>query len=134
MSTEKAEQEVLEGNLDKALADAEFKIQKAIESLSVNSQGNEKDVWAAAEACEYSSLVYSLAHNLEDQAVSPSKVESPEPLATMMEARQSLDRIRTLRKDGEKDSILEGYRTLRETADKLRISYLSLAKPKTTEQ
>ena len=131
MSSEQAEQEILEDNLDRALAEARVKIEKAVESLSSNVAGYEKDVWAAAEACEYSSLVYSLTYNLEEAAFPASKKENLQPLAVAVGASQSLASIRSLRATKDKNSILEGYRLLREAADRLRTSYLSLTRPKT---
>ncbi|TMI58494.1 hypothetical protein E6H16_09620 [Candidatus Bathyarchaeota archaeon] len=59
VTVEKSEQEVLEGKLDRAIAEAETKTAKALDSITNKTEDAEKDLWAAAEAAEFASLVYA---------------------------------------------------------------------------
>ena len=131
MTVEKSEQEVLEGKLEKALAEAETKTSKALDSVTNKTEEAEKDIWAAAEAAEYSSLVYALTHSLDDSTVTTTRKDDEETLTIVRDASQNLKRVQTVRKQPDKDSLLEGYKILRGTSDSLRNTYLRITKIKT---
>ena len=135
MTVEKSEQEVLEGKLDRALAEAETKTTKALESISNKREDSEKDVWAAAEAAEFASLIYALTYGLEDSTGSTTGKRSPEePVTILNAASQKLKTVQTLRGKGDKDSLLDGYKLLRGTTDDMRNVYLTLSKTETKQQ
>ncbi|HZF21713.1 MAG TPA: hypothetical protein VEZ43_04520 [Dongiaceae bacterium] len=131
MTVEKSEQEVLEGKLEKALAEAETKTSKALDSVTNKTEEAEKDIWAAAEAAEYASLVYVLTHSLDDSPVTTTRKDDEETLTIVRDASQNLKRVQTVRKQPDKDSLLEGYKILRGTTDSLRNTYLRITKIKT---
>ncbi len=131
MNVEKSEQEVLEGKLDRALAEAETKTSKAADSLTNKTENSEKDLWAAAEATEFASLVYALTYSLEDSTVTTTRKDDEDTSTMVRDASQNLRRVQTLRKQLDKDSLLEGYKVLRGTTDSLRNAYLRITKIKT---
>lgn len=131
MTVEKSEQEVLEGKLEKALAEAETKTSKALDSVTNKTEEAEKDIWAAAEAAEYASLVYVLTHSLDDSPVTTTRKDDEETLTIVRDASQNLKRVQRVRKQPDKDSLLEGYKILRGTTDSLRNTYLRITKIKT---
>ena len=131
LTVEKSEQEVLEDKLEKALAEAETKTSKALDSVTNKTEEAEKDIWAAAEAAEYSSLVYALTHSLDDSTVTTTRKDDEETLTIVRDASQNLKRVQTVRKQPDKDSLLEGYKILRGTSDSLRNTYLRITKIKT---
>src|SRR2546425_6748123 len=134
LTVEKTEKEVLEGNLDKALAEAERKTGKALESIANKTEDSEKDLWAAAEAAEFASLVYTLTHSLEDSSGNTTTRRDSEETSTVVkEASQNLKTVQELRKQRDKDRLLEGYKLLRRTTDALRNAYLTLSKTKTKQ-
>ncbi len=131
MTVEKSEQEVLEGKLDRALAEAETKTSRALESITSKTEDSEKDLWAAAEATEFASLVYALTYSLEDSTVTTTRKDDEDTSTMVRDAPQNLRRVQTLRKQLDKDSLLEGYKVLRGTTDSLRNAYLRITKIKT---
>ena len=131
MTVEKSEQEVLEGKLEKALAEAETKTSKASDSITNKTEDSEKDLWAAAEATEFASLVYALTYSLEDSTVTTTRKDDEDTSTMVRDASQNLRRVQTLRKQLDKDSLLEGYKVLRGTTDSLRNAYLGITKIKT---
>ncbi len=135
MSHQKAEQEVLDEKLRSALAEARTKTRQALERNSSDARTLERSLWAAAEATEYASLVYSLRHNVEDRNTShstPNRRKTIDPSHLVEEARQSLAYFEH-QTDHDKESVVEGYRTLRRAADDLRTAYLYTAKSGTAE-
>jgi len=129
VTVEKSEQELLEAKLDTALAEAETKILKALESLPDRSVDSEKDVWAAAEAAEFASLVYALTYGLEESSGNTSgKREIVETLTVLNAAAQDLKIVQAFRGKRDKDSLMEGYKLLRGTTDSLRNAYLGLTR------
>ena len=129
MTVEKSEQEVLEGKLDRAIAEAETKTAKALDSITNKTEDVEKDLWAAAEAAEFASLVYALTYSLEDSTGNTaSRRELEETPSILSTASQNLKTVQTLRGKGDKDSLTESYNLLRRTTDALRNAYLALTK------
>jgi hypothetical protein len=129
MTVEKSEQELLEGKLDTALAEAETKVTKALESFPDRREESEKEIWAAAEATEFASLVYALTYSLEESSGNTGgKREIVETLTVLTAASQDLKTVHALRGKMDKDSLLEGYQLLRGTTDALRTAYLALTR------
>ncbi len=129
MKSEKSEQDILSAKLDKALREARDKTERAARSTTKAFQVYEKELWAAAEACEYASLMYLLTYNLEGtNTPPPGKVEELDVSKALSQATLTLERILSDRQG--QGPILEGYKLLRRDADLLRSSYLSMTRPK----
>lgn len=125
-----SEQEILSLNLDSALADAVLKTGKATEANASKAEGFAKRVWAAAEACEYASLIYALAHDLEESKTQPVSMEGDaDPVTSIRRASQFLSEAQTLRRQNGKQFVMEGYERLRQGTDILRSAYLALTRP-----
>src|SRR5207249_6245269 len=60
------EQEFLESKLESALDDAWSKVNIALHKTSKSSADLAMGIWFAAEALEYSSLLFNLTYGLED--------------------------------------------------------------------
>jgi len=135
VTVEKSEQEVLEGKLDRAIAEAETKTAKALDSITNKTEDAEKDLWAAAEAAEFASLVYALTYSLEDSTGNTaSRRELDETSSILNASSQNLKTVQTLRGKGDKDSLMEGYKLLRGTTDALRNIYLALTRTSSKPQ
>jgi hypothetical protein len=136
MTVEKREQEVLEGKLDGALTEAETKTVAALESVNNKRESFEKDIWAAAEATEFASLVYALTYNLQDSGGSSTggRPETEKTLTILSTASQNLKTVQALRGKQDKDSLVEGYKLLRGTTDALRNEYLALTRARARPQ
>ena len=135
MTVEKGEQEVLEGKLDRAIAEAETKTAKALDSITNKTEDAEKDLWAAAEAAEFASLVYALTYGLEDSGGNTaSRRELDETSSILNASSQNLKTVQTHRGKGDKDSLMEGYKLLRGTTDALRNIYLVLTRTSSKPQ
>jgi hypothetical protein len=97
MTVEKSEQELLEGKLDTALTEAETKVTKALESFPDRREESEKEIWAAAEATEFASLVYALTYSLEESSGNTGgKREIVETLTVLTAASQDLKTVHAL--------------------------------------
>src|SRR2546426_11064562 len=121
VTVEKSEQEVLEGKLDRAIAEAETKTAKALDSITNKTEDAEKDLWAAAEAAQFASLVYALTYSLEDSTGNTaSRRELDEASSILNASSQNLKTVPTLRGTADKDSLLTRYKLLRGTTRALR--------------
>ncbi len=119
------EQQMLEEKVGKGLEEARTKTDEALDQLSKGGAESEKKVWLAAEAAEYSSLLFSLTYNLEDEDPPvPVRKRNAEPTSLVKESVESLRRATELRNT----SPLEGYRYLRTAVYKLRESHHILEK------
>jgi hypothetical protein len=115
---------VFEARLTRALDEAWSKVNKLIEEPAEHSREWEMTVRLAAEAVEYSSALFSLAHGLEDFDP-PVKIEkNVDPRVLLKESVQDLRRARELRQS----SIREAYSYLRAAADHLKLVYLGQVK------
>ncbi len=138
MTAEKSEQEVLEGKLYGALTEAETKTAAALESVTNKRENFEKDIWAAAEATEFASLVYALTYNLQNSSggSTTGRRETETTLTILSTASQDLKTVQAIRGKQDKDSLVEGYKLLRGITGTLRNEYLALtrasAKPPAT--
>jgi hypothetical protein len=118
------EQKLLESKLEKALDDAWSKVNAALDNASIPSAGFAMEVWLAAEALEYSSLLFNLAYGLEDvkPAVKPRKHE-----AALVLVKDSMDLLKRAR-EGRHKSAMDAYVNLRTAADYLKTAHLDQVK------
>jgi len=114
-------------HLNKALEEAWSKTNLALSETSGRSAGFEKKIWAAAEAVEYSSLLFSMAYNLEDMDPPVDKRKGTDPIALVKDSVDSLKRAREMRSRSSE----EAYTHLRTAAHYLKTAYLDHVK-KTT--
>jgi hypothetical protein len=130
MTVEKNELEVLEGKLDGALTEAETKTAAALESVTSKRENFEKDIWAAAEATEFASLVYALTYDLQDSSGGStiSRRETETTLTILSKASQDLKTVQAIKRKQDKDSLVEGYKLLRGITVALRNEYLALTR------
>lgn len=118
--TSPVEQKLLESKLEKALDDAWSKVNIALDSASKPSANFAMILWFAAEALEYSSLLFNLAYGLEDlrPAIKPRKHE--EALVLIKDSMELLKRTR----EGRQESAEDAYANLRTAADYLKTAHL----------
>lgn len=118
------QQKLLESKLEKALDDAWSKVNIALDNASKLSANFAMELWFAAEALEYSSLLFNLAHGLEDlkPAIKPRKHE--EGLVLVKDSMELLKRAR----EGRQKSPTDAYVNLRTAADYLKSAHLDQAK------
>ncbi len=107
--------------LSKALDEAWEKANVALKEASSVTKGREKQIWAAAEASEYCSLLFSLRHDLEDIDPPVKKNIGLDQLSLVKEAVEALRKVRASRKQ---PPFLESYRVLRDAVYSLRRAYL----------
>ena len=118
------EQQVLEANLNKALEEAWAKANAALEDATRGLEGSAKKIWLAAEAAEYSSLLYSLTYGLEDVDPPPPEKRGLDTLSLVKESVAALGQVRTpgrLKRE-------KAYETLRNAVHSLRTAYLNSLK------
>ena len=118
------EQRVLEANLNKALEEAWTKANAALEDAARGLEGFAKKIWLAAEAAEYSSLLYSLTYGLEDMDPAPPEMKGKDTLSLVKESVAALSQVRTSNKRKQEQT----YSTLRNAVHGLRTAYLSSLK------
>ena len=118
------EPRLLESKLEKALDDAWSKVNMALDKASKSSANFAMEIWFAAEALEYSSLLLNLTYGLEDlkPAVKPRRHE--EALALIKDAMDLLKRAR----EGRQTSATDAYINLRTAADYLKTAHLDQVK------
>jgi hypothetical protein len=122
--TSPSEQKSLESKLEKALDDAWSKIKIALDKVSKPSANFAMELWFAAEALEYSSVLFNLAYGLEDlkPAVEPRKHE-----AAIVLVKDSMGLLK-LAREGRQKSAAEAYVNLRTAADYLKTAHLDQVK------
>jgi hypothetical protein len=88
------------------------------------------EIWLAAEALEYSSLLFNLAYGLEDlkPAVKPRKHETA--IVLIKDSMALLKRVR----EGRQTSATDAYVNLRTAADYLKTAHLDQVKKFTKKQ
>ncbi len=118
------EQRVLEANLYKALEEAWTKANAALEDATRGLEGSAKKIWLAAEAAEYSSLLYSLTYGLEDADPHPPEMKGQDTFSLVKESVAALSQVRT----PDKRKREQAYFTLRNAVHGLRTAYLSSLK------
>lgn len=121
------EQKSLESKLEKALDEAWSKLNIALENASKPSASYAMEIWLAAEALEYSSILFNLTYGLEDlrPAVKPRKHE-----AAIVLIKDSKDLLKRTR-EGRHKSAADAYVNLRTAADYLKTAHLDQVKKST---
>jgi hypothetical protein len=124
------EQKLLESKLEKALDDAWSKVYVALGKTSDSSTDFALEIWLAAEALEYSSLLFNLAYGLDDlkPAVKPRKHE-----AALVLVKDSMDLLKRAR-EGRQESATDAYINLRTAADYLKTAHLDQVKKSTRKR
>ena len=118
------EQKLLDSKLEKALDEALSKVNIALDKASKPSASFAMEIWLAAEALEYSSFLFNLAHGLEDvkPAVKPRKHE-----AAIVLIKDSMNLLK-LAREGRQESATNAYTNLRTAADYLKTAHLDQVK------
>ena len=122
--TESEEQAILEKNLREALEEAYTKTNIAISESSNRGEDFVKKVWAASEAVEYSSLLFSLTYDLQDY---DPEVEKRRGVDAASLVKDSLHPLKVAI-DTRSQSSRKAYKSLRIAAYYLRTAYLDLSK------
>ena len=122
--TESQEQQLLEEKLRTALEEAWAKASAALEEVVKGDEGDAKKVWLAAEAAEYSSLLYSLTYGLEDVDPPVRETKGRDAVDLVKESVEALNLIRA----GEQTDQREAYGMLRIASHGLRTVYLASLK------
>jgi hypothetical protein len=124
------EQKLLESKLEEALDDAWSKVNVALDKTSNSSADVALAIWLAAEALEYSSLLFNLTYGLDDlkPAVKPRKQEAAPVLV-----KDSMDLLKRAR-EGRQKSATDAYLNLRTAADYLKAAHLDQVKKSTKKR
>ena len=119
-----AEQKLLESKLERALDEALSKVNIALDKASKPSANFAMEIWFAAEALEYTSLLFNLAYGLEDlqPIVKPRRHE-----AVLALIKDSMDLLKRAR-EGRQESKTDAYVNLRTAADYLKTAHLHQVK------
>ncbi|HEX9196629.1 MAG TPA: hypothetical protein VF906_02425 [Candidatus Bathyarchaeia archaeon] len=125
-----AEEESLESRLEKALEDAWSKVNIALDRTSRSSADVALEIWFAAEALEYSSLLFNLTYGLED--VKPA-VKLRKGEAALVLVKDSMELLKQVR-EGRRWSVPDAYVTLRTAADYLKVAHLDQVKKSTKKR
>jgi hypothetical protein len=124
------EREFLESKLEKALDNAWSKVNIALDKTSKSSADIAMGIWFAAEAVEYSSLLFNLTYNLEE--VKPLvKIRKGESALVLV--KNSMELLRRAR-EGRHKSAADAYVNLRTAADYLKTAHLDQVKKSTKKQ
>ena len=114
------EQEYLESKLESALDDAWSKVNIALDKTSKSSADVAMGIWFAAEALEYSSLLFDLTYGLEDVKPTIKLRKGEVALVLVKDSMELLKRAR----EGRKRSVADAYVNLRTAADFLKAAHL----------
>ena len=124
------EEEFLESKLEKSLEDAWSKVNIAFDKTSKSSADVAMVIWFAAEALEYSSLLFNLTYSLEDvrPTVKPRKGET-----ALVLVKDSMELLKQVR-EGRQRSAKDAYVNLRTAADYLKVAHLDQVKKSTKKR
>ena len=125
-----AEEESLESRLEKALEDAWSKVNIALDRTSRSSADVALEIWFAAEALEYSSLLFNLTYGLED--VKPA-VKLRKGEVALVLVKDSMELLKQVR-EGRQRSAKDAYVDLRTAADYLKVAHLDQVKKSTKKR
>jgi hypothetical protein len=114
------EQEFLESKLERALDDAWSKVNVALDETSKSSADVALGIWFAAEAVEYSSLLFNLTYSLEDLGPVVKIRKGEAALDLVKDSMELLKRAR----EGRRKSVTDAYVNLRTAADYLKAAHL----------
>ena len=123
-------EEFLESRLEKALEDAWSKVNIALDRTSRSSADVALEIWLAAEALEYSSLLFNLTYGLED--VKPA-VKLRKGEAALVLVKDSMELLKQVR-EGRQRSAKDAYVNLRTAADYLKVAHLDQVKKSTKKR
>ena len=124
------EQEFLESKRERALDDAWSKVNIALDKTSKSSPDVALGIWFAAEAVEYSSLLFNLTYGLEDLEP-PVKIRKVE--AAIVLVKDSMELLKRVR-EGRRKSPTDAYVNLRTAADYLKVAHLDQVKKSTKKR
>jgi len=124
------EQEFLESKLEKALDDAWSKVNIALDKTTKSSVDVALEIWLAAEAVEYSSLLFNLTYGLEDLEP-PVKIRKGG--AAIVLVKDSMELLKRAR-EGRRKSPTDAYVNLRTAADYLKAAHLDQVKKSTKKR
>ena len=124
------EEEFLESKLEKSLEDAWSKVNIALDKTSKSSADVALEIWFAAEALEYSSLLFNLTYGLED--VKPA-VKLRKGEAALVLVKDSMELLKQVR-EGRQRSAKDAYVDLRTAADYLKVAHLDQVKKSTKKR
>ena len=96
------------------------KVELATREVAKRSKQSSTSVWAAAEAVEFASLLFSLANGLEDFDPEVRVTKKDEPKLFMKKSADSLKGARELRQSSPQDA----YASLRTAAENLKTLHL----------
>ena len=114
------EEEFLESKLEKALDDAWSKVNIALDKKSKSSADVAIGIWLAAEALEYSSLLFNLTYGLEDVKPTTKPRKGEAALVLIKDSMVLLKQVR----EGRQRSTTDAYVNLRTAADYLKTAHL----------
>jgi hypothetical protein len=116
-----AGQKALESKLEKALDEAWSKVNIALDKISKPSADLSMEIWFAAEALEYSCVLFNLTYGLED--LKPTVKPRKDAAASVL-VKDSLELLRRGREERQK-SATDAYFNLRTAADYLKAAHLA---------
>lgn len=120
----------MESKLEKALDEAWSKINIALDKASKSSPDVVLGIWFAAEAVEYTSLLFNLVYGLED--VEPVvKIRKGE--AALVLVKDSMELLKRAR-EGRGTSVTDAYVNLRTAADYLKVAHLDWVRKSTKKR
>ena len=126
----RVEQEFLESKLERALDDAWSKVNIALDKTSKSSPDVALGIWFAAEAVEYSSLLFNLTYGLEDLGPAVKIRKGEAALVLVKDSMELLKRAR----EGRRKSPTDAYVSLRTAADYLMAAHLKRLKKSTKKR
>ena len=120
----------MESKLESALDDAWSKVNIALDETSKSSADLAMGIWFAAEALEYSSLLFNLTYGLEDvkPTIKPRKGE-----AALVLVKDSMELLKRAR-EGRKRSAADAYVNLRTAAGFLKSAHLAQVRKSTRKR
>ena len=121
------EQKSLESKLEKALDEAWSTAIIALDKASKSSIGFAMEIWLAAEALEYSSLLFNLTYGLEDLKPVVKRRKQESAVVLIKDSIELLKRAR----EGRHESASDAYVNLRTAADYLKTAHLDQVKKST---
>ena len=120
----------MESKLESALDDAWSKVNIALDKTSKTSADVAIEIWFAAEALEYSSLLFNLTYGLED--VKPT-VKLRKGEAALVLVKDSIELLKRARERRNR-SAADAYVDLRTAADFLKSAHLEQVRKSTKKR
>lgn len=127
----KDERKELETRVNNAFQETLSKTQLAITEIENQAPSFVKKIWLAAEAAEYTSLLYSLTYDLQDYDPEVGKRRGEDPIVLLKYSLRILKLAIGKRSQG---AIKKGYEHLRNAAESLKTVYLEQTKTSATRR